>query len=147
MTTRTLRRRLVRFVAVGVVLAVLLAAPVAAGHGSWNHHHLHWWEQGPSDYGSYADVGATQNYDFGHATWQRWTTGWSFIESESVTCEGAEACSYRKTYTQYFPQSSYIIRSLACAKDGSHELSGAWLAFLSCTMMELKTHRHTATTN
>jgi hypothetical protein len=130
----------------GLTLAVMAPGPVAADHGSWNHHHLHWWEEGSSQYGSYADVDATDAYDYGHAWWDRYTTGWSHIEGEEVGCSGAEACNYRKTVTQYFPQSSYYITSQACANDGAHELSGT-TTNLTCMIQGLLVHYHSARTN
>lgn len=125
-----------------VLLAVQTGA--SAGHGSWNHHHLHWFESGSSSYGSYADVGATDRYDYGHAQWQRWTSDYeTLLEAHSVTCDGGnEGCPYRKTYTQYFPQSSYGLRSLACAKDGAHKLSGTGGVYSPCSGKVLDTHRH-----
>lgn len=128
---------------VGAILGSL-SSPAYADHGSWSDHDLHYFEEGPSNYGSYADVNATDQYDYGLARWERWTSGGgSFLESETITCGGPnEGCTYRKTITQYFPQSSYQIRSIACANDGSHKLSGSAMPFFDCSSRGLQTHEH-----
>lgn len=132
-----------------LTLAVMVAAvPALAGHGSWDHHHLHWFESGTSNYGSYADVSATNPYDYGHARWERYYAGTSsLIEAETVTCEGAETCGYRKTVTQYFPQSRYDLLSGACAEDSGHKLAGVDQLYSPCSSRALQTHKHSATTN
>ncbi len=142
---KSLRSLLNRSVIIAL-LVVLTAGPVAAGHGTWNHHDLHWGESGPSQYWSYADIGATNNVDFVYAQWQRWTTRWTWLDGESISCTGS--CGYKKTPTRYFPQTAYIIRGISCAKDGSHEFpsSGQWI--WDCTaVQQLYAHVHAATTN
>jgi len=112
------------------VLPALLAVsawPTAAlaTHGSWTAHHLVYWEEGTSQYGSYGDVGAQVTpYDFGHVQWQRWTLGYGqLMSAEAVTCWAN--CTYRKTPTRYWPQSpGHTVRTIACAKKGSHLLDG-----------------------
>ena len=150
MTAHARINRARNIILMALVAAILgfSASAALADHASWNHHHLHYWEEGPSNYGSYADVGATDNYDYGHAQWQRWTTGWSFLDGEITTCTGGnEACGYRKTYTRYFAQTAYIIRSLACANDGTHKLSGIDALYSYCSPQGLQTHEHVVTLN
>lgn len=130
----------------GFLIAALSmwALPALADHGSWTDHDLHYFEEGPSNYGSYADINASDQYDFGNAEWQRKTSdGSTLLEWESIICEGPnEGCTYRKTVTQYFPQSPYQIKSLACANDGAHKLSGGAAFYQICNSKGLNTHIH-----
>lgn len=146
MTTATVKRLRLARLGFSMLLAAFFgfaATAALADHGSWTDHDLHWWEEGPSQYGSYADVDASNAYDYGHARWERWTAGGgSLIEYETVTCSAAEGCDYRKTFTQYFEQSSYRIKSVACANDGSHELTGVPSLFQPCASLGLEIHEH-----
>src|SRR5690554_711108 len=94
--------RMLLFVVMFFLVAIALAfveAPANASHGSWTHHDLHIFENGPSQYGSYGDVDAqNQPYNYAHVTWQRLVKGTSTVlQQETVTCGGS--CRYRKTLT------------------------------------------------
>ena len=130
--------------AVAVLAAVMWAIPVGATHGSWTRHHLVVGEDGPSNYYSYGDLDAQSNpYDFGHIQWQRWNGAFTvLIEAESLTCWSS--CTYRKTPTKYFPQTSYVLRVIECAKKGSHILSGVAAAYPPCDAQGTYSHVHTA---
>lgn len=132
---------------VGVGAVWLLPTPALADHGSWSDHDLHWFESGTSNYGSYADVDATDQYDYGHARWERFTTGGTLLEWETVTCNASEGCGYRKTYTQYFAQTTYILQAKICANDGTHKLSGVSNILSACASKGLYTHEHSAQTH
>jgi hypothetical protein len=143
-----MRSRVALAFSVGLALGLfaVFGGAAFAGHGSWTHHDLHVWDPSPSTYSSYADVDASQAYDFGHARWSRWnSSGSTLIEAETVTCQSSEGCGYRKTVTQSFGQSRYVLRSYACAKDGDHKLSGTFINYDPCS--GLPTHIHSITTN
>ena len=128
---------------VGILLVVLTGSSVLADHGSWTHHHLHYGESGSSQYWSYGDVDASDDYDYGHVTWFQFDRNWNFITSEQVTCNGSEQCGYRKTYTRYFSQSpGYNIKTAACAKDDDHKLSGSGSYYFPCSPQGLYVHEH-----
>lgn len=131
----------------GAVLLALLMWPMAASatHGSWTAHHLVYWEEGTSQYGSYGDVGAQVTpYDFGHVKWERWAPNLSQLrDSESVTCW--VTCGYRKTYTKYWPQSpSNFVVTTACARKGTHYLPGSG-TFTPCSTQSAPHHVHSVT--
>jgi hypothetical protein len=129
----------------GCVFAVMLsfAVPASANHGSWTHHHNHYFESGSSNYGGYADVAAQNRYDFGHAKYLVYNSSGSVIRDESVTCGPVTSgCGYRKTTTVYWPQSQSSARSAACAKKGSHKLAGEALFYQPCAQNGTHVHRH-----
>lgn len=126
-------------------LILLFAMPAAADHGSWTHHDNVVFESGPSNYGGYATVDASDAYDFGHAEFEV-HRGSSVLVRETVTCYGPnEGCGYRKTVTRYWSQSSSKTYSTACANDGSHRLSGVNQLHDPCSPRSNPLHKHTRT--
>lgn len=122
-------------------LIALGASGASATHGSWTHHHLIVFENGPSQYGSYANVGAQNNMSMGWARWEQRFTSGSLIAYEEVSCWGN--CAPRKTLTRYIPQASYLLRSLACAEKGTHQLPGTVLPPTSpCNIIVSTLHEH-----
>lgn len=119
------------------------AMPTWAGHGSWTHHDLHWWESGTSQYGGYADVDASDQYDYGAARF--WVTrSGSVIRDRWVGCGPLnEGCNYQKTPNQYWPQYGSTARSAACAYDtyGDHRLTGSGFWYV-CSDRGLPPHIH-----
>lgn len=145
--SRDAARRLT-ILAVGsmLLLSIALSSNSWATHGAWTAHDLVWFEQGSSQYGSYADIGASNLYNYGHAAWERYYVNSStLITRESVQCEGS--CGYRKTVTRYFPQSAYDLMSAACAVAGAHKLPGRDQLYTPCSGWALQTHVHTARTH
>lgn len=123
-------------------LTSTMAEPARAGHGSWTHHHNAVFESGSSNYGGYANIGASQAYDYGHARFVV-STSQGIIRDNQVTCGPVnEGCGYRKTTTVYWAQVRSNTESRACAYDGSHTLPGVNATPRECTRYGLQTHIH-----
>jgi hypothetical protein len=121
--------------------------PALAHHGSWTHHHNVVWEEGTSQYGGYANVGASSSYDFGHVSFEV-RRGSTVVFRDTVTCWGPmKGCGYRRTPTAYWAQTASTTYSTACAKGGDHKLSGFYQLYDPCSPAGVPLHNHTRTFN
>jgi hypothetical protein len=136
------RQRPLALIASLVLLLGIGSATALAGHGSWSSHGLRLYYPGTASQHSYADVGATNTTDYSHVLWQ------GPPGSETVTCTGG--CGYRKTATRYFGGGYPQLSSSACARDGTHMLSGKTQLYPPCsasyTCEGCPTHIHNSAT-
>lgn len=137
-----LKPRIGHLLAGAAVLVLCLPGVAAATHGSWTHHHLVVFESGTSNYGGYANVGASNRVDFLYARNTVYYAGSSSpVRDESVMCSAS--CPPRSTATVYWQQTRSTSYSSACARRGSHVLPGS-AADPNCSSRGLPAHAHVA---
>lgn len=140
-----LRAALLLLVVLGLAVVVGPRQPASADHGSWTRHYLTVFESGPSNYGGYAELSASDAYDYGYGRFQV-ERGYSLIIDESFVCGPInEGCGYRKTTTRYWAQTSSYAQVRICGYDSSHALPASGSAADSrCGPYGIPVHHHGA---
>lgn len=137
-----LETRAIAAIVLAVGWSLLFPMPSLADHGSWTAHSAYVFESGPSNYGGYSHVNASDRYDFGYARFKVKVNG-TLTYDVSATCyEINEGCSYLKTSTKYWAQTSSDVYFDGCAKDGSHFLGGVSIIYTPCSPKGIETHIH-----
>lgn len=137
------------FVLLFSALQAIVPESSVASHGSWTNHTYTVTDPSPCCYAGWSTTGAYNTFDRGVAFFQlRYATG-EIIVSRTVTCSGGGCGPKLKTNQYNWSQGgpSKNVRSIGCAKAGSHILSGQSLVWGPCALMPqgtLPSHMHTS---
>ena len=139
--------RLIRATIVGTAVGMILfySPAASAGHGSWTTHHYVVQDPSPCCFKGWSQLNASDRYDWGHTAFQLWSaSSGDLIAGRSANCLGNEACGFLKTNEYNWSQgfSLKYVKSLACARDGDHELGGVAFHYSGCSPQGLLTHEH-----